>query len=338
MFGNLRQRFPAGPGDPIGVCQAFAFVSFSDFRQIANGAESGRADRLFRAAVSAFCALTRPSRREIAQLEDLTLPLFDAVSVEARRYVAAILSEIDHAPPELVRRLSNEPVAIAAPLLMRSKLLSDIDLIRLIANHGLPHARAIARRAELNPTIADLVKALERPAIVDTRADDQASSYRPAGEAGKTDIESVRQRLRGMMLSPPRSAGLGQPVPCDRAAMFEKLSATALTGRAAYFQTALADLLGIGFGKARSIAEATGYDSLITAFRALDLGAEQAFLLTAAIRPGIFAETNDIKRFLDRYRLCRSEAAREELQSWRSQAPVSTRQDRAAGSHALKAS
>ena len=48
-------------------------MSSSDFRQIAVRADHGKAERLFRAAVTAFCSLTRPSRREIAQLEDLTL-------------------------------------------------------------------------------------------------------------------------------------------------------------------------------------------------------------------------------------------------------------------------
>ncbi len=123
--------------------------------------EAGKAERLFRAAVSAFCSLTRPSRREIAQLEDLTLPLFDDVSVESRRYVAAALSECEYAPAALIRRLCEEPVDVAAPLLIRSPALSDVDLIALIGRHGLPHARAIARRRDLNPTIADLIRELQ---------------------------------------------------------------------------------------------------------------------------------------------------------------------------------
>ena len=287
-------------------------MSSSDFRQIANGAESGRADRLFRAAVSAFCALTRPSRREIAQLEDLTLPLFESVSVEARRYVAAILSETDHAPPELVRRLSDAPVSIAAPLLIRSKVLTDIDLIRLISRHGLPHARAIGRRPGLNPTIADLVKALERPTVVATEPSGHGLQYRGAGGTGETDAETIRQRLRSMMLSPSETAaGYSRSIPLDREAMFEKLRSTALTGRIAYFETALADALGVDFPEARSIVEAAGYDKLIPPFRALGLGAEQAFLLTAAIRPGVFAGVEHIKQFLEHYRLCRPERARE---------------------------
>ena len=56
-----------------------------------------------------------------------------------------------------MRRLADEPVDIAAPLLLRSNALTDIDLIALIGRHGIGHARVIARRPDLNPTIAQLV-------------------------------------------------------------------------------------------------------------------------------------------------------------------------------------
>ena len=74
------------------------------------GGDAPKRERLFRAAVSAFCSLTRPSRRDISQLEDLTLPLFDGVSPESRRYVAAALSECRYPPPNLVKRLCDEPL------------------------------------------------------------------------------------------------------------------------------------------------------------------------------------------------------------------------------------
>ncbi len=127
-------------------------------------ADHGKAERLFRAAVTAFCSLTRPSRREIAQLEDLTLPLYDSVSAEARRFVAAALSECQNSPAALVRRLADEPVEIAAPLLLRSNALTDIDLIALIGRRGIGHARVIARRPHLNPTIDQLVRRCSKSA------------------------------------------------------------------------------------------------------------------------------------------------------------------------------
>src|SRR5690606_5917206 len=102
------------------------------------------------------------SRSEVVQLEDLTLPLFDQVSVESRRYVSAALSECGTPPPALVKRLADESADIAAPLLIRSQVLGDADLVALIARHGWSHARVIARRRNLNPAIADLIALLER--------------------------------------------------------------------------------------------------------------------------------------------------------------------------------
>ena len=162
-------------------------------------ADHGKAERLFRAAVTAFCSLTRPSRREIAQLEDLTLPLYDSVSTEARRFVAAAISECQNSPAVLVRRLADEPVEIAAPLLLRSNALADIDLIALIGRRGIGHARVIACRPHLNPTIDQLVKVLlksarpaaqsatsnsQAPMKPQTAANDLAGSAPPAGDRG----------------------------------------------------------------------------------------------------------------------------------------------------------
>lgn len=307
-------------------------MSSSDFRQIANGAEPGKAERLFRAAVSAFCALTRPSRREIAQIEDLALPLFDSVSTESRRYVAAALSEIPHAPPALVRRLCDEPVGIAAPLLIRSTVLSDIELIALIGRHGLPHARAIGRRRGLNPTIADLVRALERPSLAETaKAETAMRETRPSSPSveasptaaatapADTAAESMRRRLRTLML--PTGDGEGN-VPPDLVAgkaSFTKLRATALSGRIRYFQTALADVLGIDFRQAKAITEATDYADLILALRVIELEAEQAFLLAAAIFPAHFGHPEGIRLFIDRYRLSHTEAAWERLRGWKAE-------------------
>jgi len=344
-------------------------VSSSDFRQIGNGAEPGKAERLFRAAVSAFCALTRPSRRESAQLEDLALPLFDSVSTESRRYVAAALSEIAHAPATLVRRLCDEPVGIAAPLLIRSKALNDIDLIALIGRHGLPHARAIARRPGLNPTIANLIRALERPSLV--KSDPGARALQASGPVAtttaevakpapaddpsaphETAAESVRRRLRAMML-PAEAIGTDRLPPdhLARTELYAKLRATALTGHIGYVQTALADALGIDFRQARSITETASYGDLIHALKALDLDTEQAFLLAAAIFPAYFGHAEGIRLFVDRYQLCHPGAAREKLRGWRAETltaamarensspdPKGANSDRSAAAQIFKAS
>lgn len=312
-------------------------VSSSDFRQIAIRTEAGKAERLFRAAVSAFCSLTRPSRREIAQLEDLTLPLFDEVSVESRRYVAAALSECEYAPAALVRRLAEEPVEIAAPLLTRSNALSDIDLIALIGRHGLPHARAIARRKELNPTIADLIRALERPTLVKMRPPETVTKLTPKPEpVAKADTdrpvsgeaaENARRRLRSMMRPAGDTADvntfLGQPA-------YVRLRETALTGNTAFFQTALADALEIDFATARSVTGQSGYTALLAALRALDLSEDRAFLIAVAVYPGEFPHPQAIRLFLDRYRLLHREAALDKVRAWKAETLSRAIRDKAA--------
>ncbi|RVC78262.1 DUF2336 domain-containing protein [Mesorhizobium sp. M4A.F.Ca.ET.022.05.2.1] len=315
-------------------------MSSSDFRQIAVRTEAGKAERLFRASVSAFCSLTRPSRREISQLEDLTLPLFDEVSVESRRYVAAALSECEYAPPALVRRLAEEPVDIAAPLLTRSRALSDIDLIALIGRHGLPHARAIARRKALNPTIADLIKALEKPTLVRLRPPQPIVQALPAkadpapvgSEApivkdepalpASADMHetpgiaaaNARRRLRAMMRP---EAGTESVNPFIAPSTFTKLRETALTGNAAFFQTALADALDIDFQTARALTEQAGYAALLAALRSLDLNEDRAFLIAVAVYPREFPHPQAIRLFLDRYRLLHRDAALDKVRAWK---------------------
>lgn len=305
-------------------------MSSSDFRQIAIGRETGKPERLFRAAVTAFCALPRPSRREISQLEDLTLPLFDNVSVEARRFVAAALSDSEYAPLGLVRRLCDESVDIAAPLLVRSPLLSDVALIALIGRHGLPHARAIARRHGLNKAIADLIRVLERPRLVHPEtslAEAAAAPVAEQQESAKVDsatdlpppgelAENVRRRLRSMMAPNAPDQPRSVTAPADAGA-YQRLKTTALSGNNAFFQTALADALEIDFQTARSITEKSGYSSLIDALKALDLPEEQAFLLAAATFPGQFAHADAIRLFLDRYRMLHRDVALDRVRDWK---------------------
>lgn len=320
--------------------QAYSVAS-SDFHQIAASGGPSRAERLFRASVSAFCSLTRPTRREIAQLEDLTLPLFDLVSVESRRFVAAALSECKSAPAGLVRRLADESVEIAAPLLIRSEVLTDIDLIALIGRHGLPHGRAIVRRAQLHPTIAKLVAALEakqhRQPAIEEPMDHMSQSVELLPEAAplpampdrraiKVDpgaaLESAHRRLRAIMLEADAESSSLDPF--GRVVAYRRLRDTALTGNQIFFQTALADTFSLDMATAGSIVQPSSYAPLMTALRALDLEEEKALLIVSAAYGSQFGNAEAIRLFLMRYRLLEQDAALERVRGWgaRSAQPI----------------
>ncbi|MBP0438886.1 DUF2336 domain-containing protein [Tianweitania sediminis] len=260
-----------------------------EFRQLARKQETGRSDRLFRAAISAFCALTRPSRRDIVQLEDLCLQLYDAVSAETLRYVSAVLSECAVAPAGIVRRLADEAIEIAAPLLLKSQALTEVDLVAIIGRHGASHARVVAQRSRLTPPVASVVERVRSSGEPGTRGENNE------GQAAA----ETREILRGMM-RPSRTRAEGD-AEAAMDAVYEKLRSTALTGSLPFFQTALADVLEIEYRQARSIVAGANKQDLLRILKALGLTQEQAFLLTSAVRPQDFGHGQAIRAFLSAF-------------------------------------
>jgi len=304
--------------------QAFQVLSSSDFRQIARKGVADKAERLFRASISAYCCLSYPTRAEAQQLEDLALPLYSAVSPETLRYVAAALSECALPPPALIARLCEESPEISAPLLIRTRSLSDIALIALIARKGVGHARVIARRTGLHPTIATLAATLERKARIQPVAAAQpveiAPAIHPAGgikETPKRSLEATRAALRQMMAAPAKP----EPTPLQA---YERLRKAALTGSRPMLHTALAEVLRVDEQSARSILDSANQAALMSALRSLDLPDERAFLLMACAYPNSFPHPLSIQLFLERYGSTDLDSARDHLRSLRAEALASS--------------
>lgn len=279
------------------------FLNASSYRA------AGKADRLLRAAVTSFCAAARPTRREAAQLDDLAVPLIGAVSDETLRFTAAALSETPHAPPALVRRLADLPVEISAPLLMRSPVLTPIDLLALVARHGAPHARAIAGRPGLDRRILLLIRTLDiageapKPASAGEARAALRTMMRPAQDAAPAAAEP----------SPIRIRWEGDP------GAYRKLRSAALVGAPVVFHTALAGALGIATDEAAAIADDLDPARLIVALRALGLGAEEAFLVLQCLRP--VRARREVATFLDAFEAVSHEDAARVAADWRRPSP-----------------
>lgn len=112
------------------------------------------------------------SERESIHVINLTLETLDLLARDAAVRVRAILSdEIKHlncVPRDLVRRLAADlEDIVAAPILEYSPLLSDADLIEIIACAQVnERLAAIARRKHLSGEVAhQLVQSLDVPAV-----------------------------------------------------------------------------------------------------------------------------------------------------------------------------
>lgn len=68
-----------------------------------------------------------------------------------------LAAELSHAtvPPELLRMLANDQIEIARPILEKSTLLRDADLIEIIQNRSEEHRLIIAMRARLSEKVSD---------------------------------------------------------------------------------------------------------------------------------------------------------------------------------------
>lgn len=268
---------------------------FHSRRSIELETRGGKPERLFRASICAYCALARPGRAEAAQLDDLALPLLPSVSEDGLRFAAAALSETRRAPAELVRRLADLPVAISAPLLIRSKALRDIDLVTLIGRHGLPHARAIAARRDLDPAIAALVRTLGV-----TNPGQEPAAIVPASSA-ESPAETARARLRAIMRPAEQDDARPEKAPADPAPLFERMLAGLLADMRPLVEGLLAHRLDIGGQHAGALTQKVFAD-LPHALRRLGLSLEQAFMIAFCMDPAAFRATGDVRRFADAYR------------------------------------
>src|SRR6185295_5898668 len=120
------------------------------------------------------------------------------------------------------------------------------------------------------------------------------------------------EKLRGMMR--PSGDDVADTTRLEfgrgpRPALYAKLRDTALTGVRAFFQTALADALGIDFRQAQSITGRFGFDELLAALKFLELPEEQAFVVMSALHPSRFGHAEAIRLFLERYHLCHRQRA-----------------------------
>ncbi|WP_193367027.1 DUF2336 domain-containing protein [Pelagibius marinus] len=93
------------------------------------------------------------------QERDLMFDILDKLihefEVPIRQRLAERLSRNAAAPHALIVALANDDFAVAQPVLLRSTLLSDEELIRIIQHRSRQHQIAIARRRDLSEAVSD---------------------------------------------------------------------------------------------------------------------------------------------------------------------------------------
>lgn len=99
-------------------------------------------------------------------ITDVLMDLIRKAEIDLRQALAERIAALDNAPLRMVLHLANDEIAVADPILRRSRVLMDMDLIYIIKAKGAEYWRAIAKRPQMNAQLMD--------ALVDTKDFDTA--------------------------------------------------------------------------------------------------------------------------------------------------------------------
>ncbi len=95
------------------------------------------------------------ARAEVKEFDRLFMELSDAISVPTRIYMANSFADLTNAPHDISLRLADDDIEIARPILLRSVVLTDDDLIIICDRRGASHMVEIAQRDQLSVLLTD---------------------------------------------------------------------------------------------------------------------------------------------------------------------------------------
>jgi uncharacterized protein (DUF2336 family) len=95
------------------------------------------------------------SDRERALMTEILRRLLHDIEMSVRRALAERLSTEPDAPSELITTLANDEIEVAYPVLVKSTVLQDAELIEIIHQRTLEHQLAITTRERLSRLVSD---------------------------------------------------------------------------------------------------------------------------------------------------------------------------------------
>ena len=123
-----------------------------------DGSSERRLRTLQRLSELLLCSAKRLSSSQIGVFDDVLLRLLDCVGIRALSELSIALADLGAAPEQTVRRLAgHDNPSVAGPLLARSPILQDADLIEIANNRSQQHLVAVSSRQNLSEGITDVI-------------------------------------------------------------------------------------------------------------------------------------------------------------------------------------
>ncbi|MGK7863269.1 DUF2336 domain-containing protein [Falsiroseomonas sp. E2-1-a4] len=165
---QVRQAVAAHAATPPAVARLLAADADAEVRRVLAGRIAALAPEL-----------DSKARSRMARISAGTLAmLVEDTAVEVRAAIADAVRNMPDAPRELILRLARDTaMPVAEPVIRLSPLLTEADLLALIAAPPVPATRrAVARRPALNETVSDAIaQTADTPAVAALLANPSAA-------------------------------------------------------------------------------------------------------------------------------------------------------------------
>lgn len=97
------------------------------------------------------------SERERALVYEIFQALLDSVQTNVRASLSDHLADRADAPRDLVLRLARDAIEVAEPVLARSLVLEETDLVEIVEAQAEDHQLAVTRRERLSETLSEAI-------------------------------------------------------------------------------------------------------------------------------------------------------------------------------------
>ena len=142
-----------------------------------------------------------------ALLNSIFLGLVVGAERDIRRRLSNALASADWCPSALVNVLALDEIEIARPIIARSPVLQDADLVRLLVEATIEHQIEVARRPNLSAGVAAAIVRKAEPAVMTALAGNVTADVAEADMLRL--VESARQNttLRAPLSTHPKLTG-----------------------------------------------------------------------------------------------------------------------------------
>ncbi|MGQ2989987.1 MAG: DUF2336 domain-containing protein [Brevundimonas sp.] len=178
--------------------------------------------------VVALCKANPPTDGCAPALSDIFLTLARDAEARIRQTLAEQLADVPWAPRALLDLLMLDEIDIARPVIARSPLMRDEDLLRILVDATLEHQVEVARRPHISGRVADAVIDMAQPAPMAALA---ANTTAEISEAGLGRLIEHARRIAALRSPLSRHPRLNQKLAMTLYAMVGDALRTELQAR-----------------------------------------------------------------------------------------------------------